>query len=551
MDYTLRISLVLSIIIFAKAGTICYGNCNAGFAESQVVQTDSVPIPSWFNLEVASLPSGLKERNLLPLYSDGEYLYCAATKSQIIETLDDPRLRLYKGKWEEAPNFKWQALTDANLRHLQSAGCRINGKNIERYYSLNTDGKFKLYLERQGSRNAVEIEDWDADLFFPVLTKNGKILIFSALSTHKGGRKNYDLYISYNHGKWTKPVPLSHLNTDNDEISTFFQEGNQKDSPNDMLFFTSGTVGTYSLYCTEIEATPPQQNIINSSFLGLPASTTQSHFVGQVQSDRANKFAFAAWKDDQFRLYIATDTLEKQYKNYHLITIAIDNYDDPYWDDFNKNLFEAQELGGVLEDNFGFQWDAARFELENANKKDIVSALREFARVAEYDHHGVIIFTGHGYKDSVTNMAYWIPSDGGPPGYPETWVSVDTIVSIFENHPTFLLFFIDACFGGLIDNSTRGPDKLFHQATLRCAYALCSTYDQEPKVDNYFFEAITEVLQNAADNDESIDQETLFKRVSLHSKIKTQSEQKIIMPVGRPIAKIDKNGKFVFKPKTD
>jgi hypothetical protein len=145
----------------------------------------------------------------------------------------------------------------------------------------------------------------------------------------------------------------------------------------------------------------------------------------------------------------------RQDKSYALV-IGINDYKDPGIKDLVTAVADAESIGSVLEQDYGFEVQVLTDG--KATKKNIYSALSSLRNSARLGDSVLIYFAGHGEVDDLG--AYWLPHGAvapGEDGAEAAWIPSSSIrdnLSAFRNR--HVLIISDSCFaGGLI--STRAP----------------------------------------------------------------------------------------------
>lgn len=136
------------------------------------------------------------------------------------------------------------------------------------------------------------------------------------------------------------------------------------------------------------------------------------------------------------------DAVELSTGAFIALVIANDDYDN--WDKLRTPKNDAQLVGSVLSERFGFEVSY----LYNASRRDTLKAIYELSSEVAFNDHILVYYAGHGVRDDVTDTAYWIPSDA-PRDLRFDWISADEILtSLKAIQSRHLLLVADSCYSG-------------------------------------------------------------------------------------------------------
>ncbi len=136
------------------------------------------------------------------------------------------------------------------------------------------------------------------------------------------------------------------------------------------------------------------------------------------------------------------ETVELATGNFVALVIANDEYDN--WDRLRTPQNDAQLVGSVLSEKFGFDVNY----LLNASRRDTLKAIYELSSEVAFSDHLLVYYAGHGVRDDVTDTAYWIPSDA-PRDLRFDWISADEILTGLKAvQSRHLLLVADSCYSG-------------------------------------------------------------------------------------------------------
>ncbi len=140
-----------------------------------------------------------------------------------------------------------------------------------------------------------------------------------------------------------------------------------------------------------------------------------------------------------------TETTDR--KDYALI-FATNEYDN--WSNLTNPIFDAKTISKDLTERYGFEVEL----VQNANKGEMMSKLKEYARKAYNPHDQLLIFfAGHGQYDEDFGEGYVVcknslrDDDGNTSYIPHSILR--TIINNISCEHTFLM--MDVCFGGTFD----------------------------------------------------------------------------------------------------
>lgn len=154
----------------------------------------------------------------------------------------------------------------------------------------------------------------------------------------------------------------------------------------------------------------------------------------------SNPSLIDAWDDPASLRY--QDAVELSTGDFIALVIANDEYDN--WDKLRTPKNDAQLVGSVLSERFGFDVSY----LYNASRRDTLKAIYELSSEVAFNDHVLVYYAGHGVRDDITDTAYWIPSDA-PRDLRFDWISADEILTglkaIQSRH---LLLVADSCYSG-------------------------------------------------------------------------------------------------------
>lgn len=129
--------------------------------------------------------------------------------------------------------------------------------------------------------------------------------------------------------------------------------------------------------------------------------------------------------------------------SYYLLVIGINNYQS--LPKLQTAVNDATTLANVLQEQYGF---AERKLLLNATREQILVALNSYKHSLPANSNLLIYYAGHGYKDPVTQRAYWLPADAQSDN-DVNWIGASTITDEISGlHSTHVLIISDSCYSG-------------------------------------------------------------------------------------------------------
>jgi uncharacterized caspase-like protein len=142
------------------------------------------------------------------------------------------------------------------------------------------------------------------------------------------------------------------------------------------------------------------------------------------------------------------------------LVIGIQNYTVLHR--LKTSLADADAIAAELKDHYGFQIKVLR----DSTRYQIETALAEYRRTLPVNANLLIYYAGHGYYDSETDKAYWLPVDAERDSH-ANWIIADEITSearaMAANH---VLVISDSCFSGKLNRAA----STSMQPTARTAY---------------------------------------------------------------------------------
>jgi uncharacterized caspase-like protein len=107
---------------------------------------------------------------------------------------------------------------------------------------------------------------------------------------------------------------------------------------------------------------------------------------------------------------------------------------------------DAMEVSKVLRDDYGFTVTT----LLDGSRDAMREALSKYRRLLSEDDNFLVYYAGHGWVDTQTDEAYWMPVDASPDS-DVNWISNSTLATTFRGiEARHVLVVADSCFAGTL-----------------------------------------------------------------------------------------------------
>ena len=148
-------------------------------------------------------------------------------------------------------------------------------------------------------------------------------------------------------------------------------------------------------------------------------------------------------------------------RRYHMLGIAIDNYQDSKFDRLHYALDEVQSFGELLQRQYGFEQPHELFD-SAASKAAIIKALDSFspqgARPLDDDDALLIYFAGHGGKSDNGSNSYFATYEAQH-NERATWYShLEFIGELTAIQARYILLVANSCFSGGLLTKRSAPN---------------------------------------------------------------------------------------------
>ena len=135
---------------------------------------------------------------------------------------------------------------------------------------------------------------------------------------------------------------------------------------------------------------------------------------------------------------------QMQYGSYYALVIGINHYRN--LPQLQTALSDADAIGKLLRDQYGFQVKV----LPDPTRYQILTAVDDYRRNLSGNSSLLIYYAGHGYYDSETDKAYWLPVDAERDNH-ANWIIADDITSAARAVPAMhVLVVADSCYSGAL-----------------------------------------------------------------------------------------------------
>ena len=132
---------------------------------------------------------------------------------------------------------------------------------------------------------------------------------------------------------------------------------------------------------------------------------------------------------------------------YHALIIAVEEYDDPYINDLDEPINDADRFYSVITSKYTFDQENILY-LKNPTKADIIGTLHKMRGILKPEDNLLIYYAGHGHWDEEMKTGYWLPSDANRDN-PVNWLpntDLTNYLNVLKTKHTLLI--ADACFSG-------------------------------------------------------------------------------------------------------
>ena len=191
-------------------------------------------------------------------------------------------------------------------------------------------------------------------------------------------------------------------------------------------------------------------------------------------------------------------------RRYHMLGIAIDNYQDSKFDILHHAIDEVQSLSELLTGQYGFQEPHYLFD-EKAKKSAIIAALENFspkgAEPLDDDDALLIYFAGHGGLSANGNNSYFATYEAQHNERASWYSHLEFIGELAAIQARYILLIANSCFsGGLVTERSWKDGKSLSLAGIsghRSREIITSgKKDQTVRDNSSFATALRQTLRN-------------------------------------------------------
>lgn len=169
---------------------------------------------------------------------------------------------------------------------------------------------------------------------------------------------------------------------------------------------------------------------------------------------------------------------------FYALVIGNSNY--RYASSLNTAAEDAQAVASVLRERYGFETTV----LLDADRQQLVSALKSFGQDADEEANLLVYYAGHGHYDREADKCYWLPVDARP-GDNAGRVGADYITDKAKALPAkHVLIVSDSCYSGTIyraagaaASTPLGHDKFIEKVYGHKSRTLMASGGNEPVED--------------------------------------------------------------------
>jgi hypothetical protein len=204
----------------------------------------------------------------------------------------------------------------------------------------------------------------------------------------------------------------------------------------------------------------------------------------------------------------------------HLFVIGINSY--KHWAPLKGAVDEARKIKQVLLTRYAFTEENTKtLEDDEATRINIIRQLDSYSQLLRPEDSLLLIYCGHGEKNTQTEAGFWIPVDGGRDRIAQAnWIPNselrDYVKAMKARH---VLVIADSCFSGLLLRGGSAPaitEGYYRRAQELRARQILTSGSDEPVTDRSDFgDALCDHL--TSNSEPYIDALALFDRVRLRS----------------------------------
>ncbi len=200
----------------------------------------------------------------------------------------------------------------------------------------------------------------------------------------------------------------------------------------------------------DIALTPDAEGIVRT-IIAVTGKTTAVQIIAIDNSGKRASLPFVMASSDIVRDIVNESArvtpLTRGFGNYYALIIGNASY--KYWDKLNTPTADAQAVGAVLEQKYGFKVTT----LLDASRGRIFKEIARLRSTLTENDNLLIYYSGHGYWDAANLKGYWVPVDGEKENIANYISSSDITEQLSALRARQVLVVADACYAGVLVRS--------------------------------------------------------------------------------------------------
>jgi hypothetical protein len=196
----------------------------------------------------------------------------------------------------------------------------------------------------------------------------------------------------------------------------------------------------------DIALTPDAEGIVRT-IIAVTGKTTAVQIIAIDNSGKRASLPFVMASSDIVRETARVTPLARGFGNYYALIIGNASY--KYWDKLNTPTADAQAVGAVLEQKYGFKVTT----LLDASRGRIFKEVARLRATLTENDNLLIYYSGHGYWDAANLKGYWVPVDGEKENIANYISSSDITEQLSALRARQVLVVADACYAGVLVRS--------------------------------------------------------------------------------------------------
>jgi Caspase domain/Sel1 repeat len=196
----------------------------------------------------------------------------------------------------------------------------------------------------------------------------------------------------------------------------------------------------------DIALTPDAEGIVRT-IIAVTGKTTAVQIIAIDNAGKRASLPFVMASSDIVRETARVTPLTRGFGNYYALIIGNASY--KYWDKLNTPTADAQAVGAVLEQKYGFKVTT----LLDASRGRIFKEVARLRSTLTENDNLLIYYSGHGYWDAANLKGYWVPVDGEKENIANYISSSDITEQLSALRARQVLVVADACYAGVLVRS--------------------------------------------------------------------------------------------------